>query len=343
MKAFILAAGEGTRLRPLTYTIPKPMFPISNKPVMECTLELLRNYGIEEVIINIHYQGNLIRNYFHNGKKWRMKIIYSEEKKLLGTAGGVKKVLNFFRDTFLVMSGDGLTDIGLLTLIDFHRKKKSIATMVLKKIDTRLEYGVTITSKNGKIKKFVEKPYWSDVFSNTVNTGIYVFEPEVFTYVPENTFYDFGHNLWPLLLKKKEKIYAFVTNNYWCDIGNLYEYRQAQRDVLEGKIKIKILGEEIKKNVWIDTGTKVHPSARINAPAVIGKNCLIEKNVVIGDFAVIGNNCRISQGAKVKNSTLWNNVEVEKNVELNNCIIANNAQVKENISVFDGSVINIRG
>jgi len=343
MKAFILAAGEGTRLRPLTYTIPKPMFPIANKPVMEYTLELLKKYGIDEVIINLHYQGNLIRNYFHDGRKWGIKIIYSEEKKLLGTAGGVKKIINFFKSPFLVMSGDGLTDINLSELINFHQKKGSIATMVLKKIDTHFEYGVTLTDKNGKIRKFIEKPSWSEVFSNTANTGIYIFQPEVFANVPKNTFYDFGHNLWPLLLRKREKIYAYETDSYWCDIGNLYEYRRAQSDVLQEKIKVKIPGEEIKKNVWIDTGTEIHPSARMNPPAIIGRNCRIGKNVTIGEFTVIGNNCVIHQGAKIKNSTLWDNVEVERNVELNNCIIANNAQVKENISVFDGSVINIRG
>lgn len=343
MKAFILAAGEGTRLRPLTYTIPKPMFPVCNKPVMEYTLELLKKYNINEVIINLHYRGNFIRNYFRNGNKWEMKIEYSPEKRILGTAGGVKKAINFFDDTFVVMSGDGLTGINLSKVIQFHKQKKSVATMVLKNVDSRLEYGVTLTDKQGRIKKFVEKPSWGEVFSNAVNTGIYVFEPEVFRYVAKNTFFDFGHHLWPLLLEKKERIYAYKMEEYWCDIGNLSEYRKAQRDILEKRIKVSIPGREIRRSIWVGENTYIHPTVKLFSPCVIGKNCILEEGVTVDQFTVIGNSSVIRKNAKIKNSILWENVSVEKNVELNNCVIGSNAEVKENISVFDGSVINIRG
>ncbi|HCJ67428.1 MAG TPA: hypothetical protein DHV62_08950 [Elusimicrobia bacterium] len=342
MKAFILAAGEGTRLRPLTYTIPKPMFPVCNKPVMEYTLDLLKTHEITEVIINLHYRSNLIHNYFQDGSKLGIKVKYSHEKNILGTAGGVKKVINFFDDTFIVMSGDGLTGIDLHKTIQFHKEKKSVATMVVKNVDTRLEYGVTLTDEQGRIKEFVEKPSWGEVFSNTVNTGIYIFEPKVFSYVPKNKYFDFGHNLWPLLLKKKEKIFAYKMGEYWCDIGNLSEYRKAQRDVLEKRIKVSIPGKEIRESIWVDENSFIHPTVKLFSPCVIGKNCILEEGVIIDEFTVIGHNIVIRKNAKIKNSILWENVSVEKNVELNNCVIGNNAQVKENISVFDGSVINIR-
>lgn len=343
MKAFILAAGEGTRLRPLTYTIPKPMFPVCNKPVMEYTLDLLKKHRIGELIINLHYRGDLIRDYFHDSSRWGIKIKYSPEKKILGTAGGVKKVIGYFNDTFIVMSGDGLTGINLSQAVEFHKGKKSVATMVLKNIDSRLEYGVTLTDAQGRIKKFIEKPSWGEVFSNAVNTGIYIFEPKVFDYIPRNKFFDFGNDFWPLLLKKREKIFAYKMEEYWCDIGNLAEYRKAQRDVLEKKIKVSVPGKEIKANIWVDENTYLHPTVKLFSPCVIGKNCILEQGVVIDEFTVIGNNAVIRKNAKIKNSILWENVNVEKNVELNNCVIGNNAQVKENISVFDGSVINIRG
>lgn len=342
VKAFILAAGVGTRLRPLTYYMPKPMFPIVDKPVMEHTLDLLKRSGIEEMIVNLHYHPQVIRNYFGNGSKLGLQIHYSEEKDLLGTAGGVRKCSSFFDTTFLIMSGDGLTDLNLQNVLDFHWKNKSIATMVLKPIDTRFEYGVTVVDKYGKIKKFVEKPSWGEVFSNTVNTGIYIFEPEIMNYIPPDTFYDFGKDLWPLLLRRKERIFGYVMDEYWCDIGNLNEYRRAQRDVLEQKVKVNVPGQEIRKHVWIGKNTKIDPSAKLFPPCVIGENCTIEKDVIIDHFTVIGNKCWIKQEAKIGNTILWDEVVVEKTVGLSNCIIGNRANVSENISVFEGSVINIK-
>ncbi len=342
MKAFIMAAGVGTRLRPLTYNIPKPMIPIVNKPPLEHTLELLANQGIREVVINLHHQGKMIKRYFGKGSKWGIKITYSEEEELMGTAGGVKKAESFFDDTFLVMSGDGLTDINLKKAIDFHYKKKALATMVLKQIDVRFEYGVVMVDKTGKIKKFLEKPSWSSVSANAVNTGIYIFEPMIFKYIPKNRFYDFGHDLWPLLLKKKERIYAYETKEYWCDIGNLSEYRKAQSDVLSGKVKINIPGEKVKKNVWVGKGTKINSKIRLEGPCIIGENCKIEEGVTIGKFTVLGDNGVIKKGVSLKNCIVWNDVYIDRNVELTNCIIGDSAYIQESIAVFEGSVINVK-
>jgi len=318
------------------------MFPIVNKPVLEHVLELLRKHNIREVVINLYAHRGMIRNYFGDGSRLGIKINYSEEKKLMGTAGGVKKVERFFDDTFLVMSGDGLTNINLTNVINFHRKRRAFATMVLKRIDSHFEYGITLTGAGGRIKEFIEKPSWSSVFSNTVNTGVYVFEPRVFRYIPEGKFYDFARDVWPELLKRGERIFGYETEGYWCDIGNLLEYRRGQNDALEGKIKLNILGEKRAKNVWVGKGTQIAPRGKIKGPCVIGEDCKIKQNVLIEGFSTIGNNCVIGQGARLRNCILWNGVHVRKNVELMNCIIGNNAEISSNISVYEGSVINIR-
>jgi len=341
MKAFVMAAGAGTRLRPLTYAIPKPMVPVVNKPVIYYTLENLMRHGIYNVVLNLHHYPEMIKKYFQDGSDIGLKITYSYEKKLLGTAGGVKKMEDYFDTTFIVMSGDGLTDIDLTKAIKYHKSKKALATMVLKAVDTKFEYGVTLTDKSGKIQKFIEKPRWSDVFANTVNTGIYIFEPEIFKYIPGNSFYDFGMQLWPELLKKKKRIYGYVMEEYWTDVGNLVEYRQGIRDSLDGKIKICIPGEQVKPGIWVGKGTVIEKGVKLKAPSVIGVNCFIGKNAIIGEYTTIADNSKISSGANIKNSILWEKVQVLKNVNLDNCIIGYGAKVKEDISVYEGTVLNI--
>ena len=341
MKAFVMAAGAGTRLRPLTFAIPKPMVPVINKPVLEHTLENLCRHGIRQAVLNLHHYPETIKNYFGDGASLDMKISYSHERELLGTAGGVKKMEDFFDSTFLVMSGDGLTDIDLTRAIDFHNRKKALATMVLKTVDAKFDYGITITDSRGKIRKFVEKPSWSDVFANTVNTGIYIFEPEVFKYIPGDTFFDFGLQLWPKLLKLKKPIYGYLMDEYWTDVGNLTEYRRGVRDALDRKLKLHIDGDQMRPGIWIGEGTRIEKGARLNPPCVIGAHCVIGRNAVIDEYTTVANRSRIGPGANLKNSILWERVEVAKNVRLDNCIIGHGAKVSEDISVFEGAVLNI--
>ncbi|OGS34965.1 MAG: hypothetical protein A2293_17050 [Elusimicrobia bacterium RIFOXYB2_FULL_49_7] len=341
VKAFVMAAGAGTRLRPLTYAIPKPMVPVVNKPVLEHTLENLRNHGIFQIVMNLHHYPEIIENYFGDGARHGMKIFYSYEKELLGTAGGVKKMEQFFDSTFIVMSGDGLTDIDLTKAVRYHQQKKAMATMVMKAIDSKFEYGVTLTDKNGRISKFIEKPSWSDVFANTVNTGIYIFEPEVFNYIPKNKFYDFGMQVWPQLLKLKKKIFGYEMKEYWTDVGNLKEYRYGVRSALDGNTKLTIPGEQVRPGVWIGRGTRIEKGAQLNTPCVIGDHCFIGKNALIDAYTTVANNSWIGPGAIIKNSILWERVKVAKNVRLDNCIIGSKAEVKEDISVYEGTVLNI--
>lgn len=328
IRVMMLAAGEGTRLRPLTAHLPKPLNPILNKPVMEYTLEHLAGQGIKEVMVNISYFPEKIKHYFGDGKKYGLKISYSFEKKALGTAGGIKNVENFFKkNTFIVVSGDGLTDINLARVVDFHKKKKALGTMVLSNEDMKYEYGVVINNAAGRITKFLEKPLWSDVFSSAVNTGIYVFEPEIFGFIPKNKWYDFGMQVWPKLLKKNKKIFAYHTKNYWCDIGDLDVYRRAHRDVMDKRIACAVNGREIEKNIWAGDNLRLAGDVTLIPPCVIGNNCCFESKTVIGPYASIGDNASIGAGSSIKNSVLWDTVSVARGVTVSDSIITNNVEL----------------
>lgn len=342
IKAMVLAAGAGTRLRPLTFETPKPMVPVVNRPVLHHVLDNLLRHGVKDVMVNLYAHADQIRGYCGDGSQWSLKVQYSQEAKLLGTAGAIKRVEEFFKDgPFFVMSGDGLSDIDLTDMYAFHKKHKSIATMATKAIDTRFEYGVTLTEGPGRIKGFLEKPSWGDVFSNKVNTGIYLFEPEVFKYIPKNQVYDFGHQLWPKLLKLRKPIFAYETKAYWTDVGNLTEYRRCQIDSLEGRVRIGIPGKEIRKGVWVEEAAKISPKAILKAPCVIGKGCEIEAGARIGPCTVIGDRAVIASDATLENCILWDNVTVGHDVHLNNCILGANGHVRENITVYEAAVLNL--
>ena len=341
-KAMLLAPGAGTRLRPLTYDTPKPMVPVVNRPVIHHVLDNLLKHGVEEVMINLHMHPEQVRGYCGDGSRWSLKIHYSHEPKLMGTAGSIKKVESFFEDgPFFVMSGDGLSDIDLTAMWQFHRKRGSVATMATKHIDARFDYGVTLTDGAQKIKGFLEKPSWGDVFSSKVNTGIYLFEPEILRLMPKGKTYDFGHELWPKLLKMKKPIYAYETDAYWCDVGNLTEYRRAQIDCLERKSRINIPGTEIRKGVWVESGAAIDPKARLEGPVLIGKGSRVAASAVVGPYTVIGDRARIGKDARLEKCILFDNVTVGEGVRLNNCIIGPNGQVRENISVYEAAVLNI--
>ncbi|MCL2799793.1 MAG: NDP-sugar synthase [Endomicrobia bacterium] len=330
MKAFVLAAGAGTRLRPLTHDIPKPMIPIVGKPALHHTFGNLRKYGFKDVCVNLYHCPDVIVNYFKNNNA-DINIKYSIEDKLLGTAGAIKKQEKFFNDTFIVMSGDGLTDINLKKALEFHKKKKSIATIVLKEIDARFEYGITLTDKNGKVKSFVEKPKWKDVFADTVNTGIYIFEPEIFKYIPQDKFFDFSMDLFPLLLKNKKSIYGYVMEEYWTDIGNILEYKKGVFDALDGKVKIN-MSSLTDKNLF---GKNV----KIKEPCFIGENVKIGKNVIINPYSVISENCEIGDGAVLEKTIVWSGSKVGKNARLFNTIVGHAGAIPEGIALFDSIIM----
>lgn len=339
MKAVVMAGGEGSRLRPLTCNRPKPLVPLCNKPVMEYIIELLKKHGINQIVVTLHYLADEIVSYFGDGSDWEVQIMYSVEDEPLGTAGSVKMVEEFLNDTFVIISGDSLTDFNLTDIINFHKEKKAVSTLTLTRVDNPLEYGVVITEENGSIRRFLEKPSWGEVFSDTINTGIYVIEPEVFKLMERHGNYDWSKDIFPKLLEKEKPLYGYVANGYWCDIGNLQQYRQANRDIMLGKLEVAVPGNQIRRRVWVGEGTEIHPSASIESPVVIGKNCRIREGVKIDEHSVIGDNCIIEENTILHRALLWSNVYIGKNSRLSDTIACRQNTVKSNVTINEGAVL----
>ncbi|HEV2713596.1 MAG TPA: nucleotidyltransferase family protein [Gaiellaceae bacterium] len=266
MKAVVMAGGEGTRLRPLTSNQPKPMVSIVGKPCMEHIIELARGHGFEDVIVTVAFLPQAIRSYFGDGSSLGINIEYSVEESPLGTAGSVRLASGLLDDTFLVISGDALCDFDLAKLVEFHRERGAAATIALKRVENPLEFGIVVTDSDGRVERFLEKPSWSQVFSDTINTGVYVLEPGVLKHVPTDRAYDFSKELFPLLLEMGRPLYGFITEGYWQDIGNLAQYRQANFDALDGNVNLQIPGVRLRGNVWSARGWRSTTSTTSRRP-----------------------------------------------------------------------------
>lgn len=339
MKAIIMAGGEGSRLRPLTCDLPKPMVPVMNIPIMEHIVNLLKSHGITEIGVTLMYLPQKIKDYFGNGSNFGVNIHYFTEDTPLGTAGSVKNADEFLDETFIVISGDSLTDMDITQAIEFHKSKKSKATLVLTRVDVPLEYGVVITDKKGAITGFLEKPSWSEVFSDTVNTGTYILEPEVLNHLEKGHKTDFSQDLFPLLLEKKEPIFGYIMSDYWCDIGDLQAYLQAHFDALEGKVRLNNSLTEIKEGIWVGSGAIIDSHAVLNAPCLIGDNCRIGSGAVIDSFSVLGNNNVIENEASIKRSVLWNGNYIEYGSEIRGAILCNKVNLKHYVRIFENAVV----
>ncbi len=339
MKAIIMAGGEGSRLRPLTCDMPKPMVPVMNIPIMEHIVNLLKSHGITEIGVTLMYLPQKIKDYFGNGSHFGVNIHYFTEDTPLGTAGSVKNADEFLDETFIVISGDSLTDMDITQAVEFHKSKKSKATLVLTRVDVPLEYGVVITNKKGAITGFLEKPSWSEVFSDTVNTGTYILEPEILDHMVKGQKTDFSQDLFPMLLDKKEPMFGYVMSDYWCDIGDLHAYLQAHYDALEGKVRLNMNLTELKDGVWVGTGAIIDPHAIINSPCVIGDNCRIGSGAVIDSFSVLGSNNVIEAEASMKRSVLWNGNYIEYGSEIRGAILCNKVNLKHYVRIFENAVV----
>lgn len=338
MKAIIMAGGEGSRLRPLTCNRPKPMVPVMNRPMMSYIVELLKAHGITDIGVTLQYMPESIRDFFGNGSELGVSLRYYVEETPLGTAGSVKNAASFLDDTFVVISGDALTDFDLSRAIEFHREKESVATLVLTKVATPLEYGVVITDRRGSITQFLEKPSWGEVFSDTVNTGIYVLEPEVLDYIEEGQIFDFSKDLFPLILKEGRPIKGVVLEGYWCDIGNLQQYLQAHLDALSGRVKINIPAVG-KEGIYTGQGVEVDRSAVIKGPAFIGDNCKIGAEARIDAFTVLGSNSIVGDRATMKRSITWNGAYIGRGAALRGAIVGSRVQVQSGAGIYEGAVI----
>lgn len=339
MKAIIMAGGEGSRLRPLTCNRPKPMMPVMNRPMMEHIVNLLKKHRFENIGVTLQYLPEAIRDHFGNGSEFGVNMRYFVEEVPLGTAGSVKNAGDFLDETFIVISGDALTDFDLTAAVNFHREKGSVATLVLTRVECPLEYGVVITEKDGSIIQFLEKPSWGEVFSDTVNTGIYILEPEVLDYFEMGQKFDFSKDLFPRLLKDGKPMYGVVLDGYWCDIGNLQQYLQSHQDVLSGKVKIAMPGREIKPQIWVGEGVTIDPSAVINGPVLIGDGSQIGPKARIEPFTVLGEGCRVESQCSIKRSVICNGVYLGPKCSIRGAVLGNEVQLHANSSVYEGSVV----
>ncbi|MBE9127278.1 MULTISPECIES: sugar phosphate nucleotidyltransferase [unclassified Coleofasciculus] len=321
MKAMILAAGKGTRVRPITYTIPKPLIPILQKPVMEFLLELLRQHGFDQVVVNVSHLANEIENYFRDGQRFGVEIAYSFEGRIvdgqlvgeaLGSAGGMRKIQDFypfFDDTFVVLCGDALIDLDLSAAVKWHKEKGSVATIVTKAVphERVSSYGVVVTDEMGRITAFQEKPTVEEALSTNINTGIYIFEPEVLDYIPSGREFDIGGELFPKLVEKKAPFYAVSMDFEWVDIGKVPDYWHAVRGVLTGEIKnVRIPGKEVAPGIYTGLNVSVNwDKVDIQGPVYIGAMTHIEDGATIIGPTMIGPNCWICKGATVDNSVIF--------------------------------------
>jgi mannose-1-phosphate guanylyltransferase len=322
MKAMILAAGKGTRVRPITYTIPKPMIPILQKPVMEFLLELLRQHGFDQIMVNVSHLAEEIENYFRDGQRFGVQIAYSFEGKIddegklegeaIGSAGGMRRIQDFspfFDDTFVVLCGDALIDLDLTAAVKWHKAKGAIATIITKSVPKEevSSYGVVVTDEDGRVKAFQEKPSTEEALSTNINTGIYIFEPEVFNYIPSDVEYDIGSQLFPKLVEIKAPFYAIPMDFEWVDIGKVPDYWRAIRGVLLGEIKnVQIPGHEVAPGIYTGLNVAVNwDKVDITGPVYIGGMTRIEDGAKIVGPAMIGPNCWICSGATVENSVIF--------------------------------------
>ncbi len=340
MRAVLMAGGSGTRLRPLTCELPKPMVPILNRPISEHIVNLLKRHGVDEVIATLYYLPDVMREYFRDGTDFGVRMTYVvEEDKPLGTAGCVKNVEALLKDTFLVISGDSLTDLDLSAAVAFHKERGSKATLVLTRVPDPMEFGVVITDAGGRIVRFLEKPSSSEVFSDTVNTGTYILEPEVLDYLPANVEVDFSKDLFPKLLAAGEPMYGYVAEGYWCDVGSLETYREAQYDALAGKVVLDIAYNQIAEGLWVGENTSIDQTAQLEGPLLIGNNCRIGPGVRLSAGTIIGDNVTIGAEADLKRPIIWNGAIIGEEVHLRGCIIARGARIGKRAQLLEGSVV----
>ncbi len=336
-----MSGGFGTRLRPLTCNIPKPMVPMMNKPMMQHIVDLLKQHGITDIVATLFYQPEKISSYFEDGSGFGVSMQYRKAEADYGTAGSVRNAADFLDERFIIISGDVLTDFDLTKAIEFHEKKKAKATIVLTRAKNPLQFGVVIASADGKITRFLEKPSWGELFSDTINTGIYIIEPEVLEMVPFHQEYDFSKNLFPLMLEKDLGLYGYITDGYWRDVGNLNEYQEAHLDALDGLVKLQFEGEKTG-TCYVGEGSIINTDSKnLQGTVLVGKNCTIGKNVRIIK-SVLGNDCVIGDGAVIRNSILWSKSTVGKYAELSSCVIGKGCIVGDEANISDNVFVSDR-
>ncbi|WP_035019478.1 sugar phosphate nucleotidyltransferase [Anoxybacillus flavithermus] len=341
MKAVIMAGGRGTRLRPLTCHVPKPIVPIMNKPVMAYSIEWLKHHGITDIAVTVQYLSDEIIEYFGDGRRFGVHLHYFEETTPLGTAGSVKHAQSFLDDTFVVISADILTTIHLQQAINFHFSKQALVTVLMHHEATPLSYGGIVTDRNGKVIHFVEKPKWNEVCSDLVNTGIYICDPAIFNYMPEHPPYDFSQHIFPHLIQQEYPIYGYEADGYWSDIGVIEQYHQTHVDLLNQRL-IPSHYEEIAHQVWIGERVNIAQGVKLEGPLLIGDDVCIDEHATIGPYTIVGARSVISKHASLKRSIVWDDVYIDAYSELRGAIVANDVYIGKKNEIFDYAVIGAK-
>ena len=339
MKAVIMAGGEGTRLRPQTSNLPKPMLPLVGRPMMEHIVSLLRRHGITDIVVTVAFLPNAIRSYFGDGSELGVRMAYATEESPLGTAGSVRNAREQLTERFLVISGDVLTDIDLTSVIAFHEKNEALATIALCAVENPLEFGIVITREDGSIERFLEKPGWGQVFSDTINTGIYVLEPEVFDLIPEGRVVDFSGEVFPAALEAGKPLYGYVADGYWEDVGTTAAYLKAHEDILDGKVQVDVAGFELRPGVWVGKGSSIDPSVRIDSPSFIGENCTIDADAVLGAYTTVGANTQIAERAEVQRTVIGENSYLGSAVRVEGAVLGRSCDLRVGARVEPGAVV----
>ena len=341
MKAVVMAGGEGSRLRPLTINRPKPMVPIANRYVMGHIVELLKRHDFTEIVATLQYRADDIQNYFRDGSNFGVTMNYSVEPHPLGTAGSVKFAERYFSrdEPFLIISGDALTDFDLTKVMDFHKRMGAAVTITLYRVPNPLEYGVIIVDGQGRIERFLEKPSWGDVISDTVNTGIYVISPQVLDEIDPDQPFDFSKDLFPLLMKRGAPLYGYIADGYWCDVGSIAEYMRATGDLLSGKVNLGETGRHIGGGIYVEDDVEIAPDAQLFGPIFLGQGVRIKGGVVIHGPTVIRSFTIVDNRAHIDRSIVWRNSYIGEGAELRGAIIGKRCSLKSRAVVFEGAVL----
>ncbi len=339
MKAVIMAGGEGTRLRPLTVSQPKPMLPMANRPMMEHVVALLRRHGFEEIVVTVAFMASTIRSYFGDGSEFGVQIRYATEQTPLGTAGSVANARELLDEPFVVISGDVLTDIDVGAVVEHHRRQGVLATLALKAVEDPLEFGIVITRPDGTIERFLEKPSWGQVFSDTINTGIYVLEPEIFDFIEMGRSVDFSGEVFPAVLAAGRSLSGYVADGYWEDVGTLEAYLRAHHDILDGKVEVEHQGFELRPGVWLGKGATVDPTATLRAPVIIGDNVTVGAAADLGPYCVVGPNVRVGENVSMERSVVHDGTYLGPGVRLDGCVVGRACDLRQGAHLEDGVVL----
>jgi NDP-sugar pyrophosphorylase family protein len=342
-RTYLMAAGLGTRLYPLTGRTSKPMVPILNRPVMEHLLNLLRRHGVSEIAANLHYHPEKIRSYFGDGSEFGVELRYNLEEHLLGTAGGADAFRDFLSgSTFLVMSGDGLTDVDLTAFLAAHKVHGGLATMAVKKVDDPSLYGVVVHDDDMRVVGFQEKPARETALSKLCNCGIYAFEPRIFDFITPGAFVDWAKDVFPALLAGGLPFYCWELTGYWNDVGNIEQYRLGNFDALLGRVRLDMPGREVAPRVWVGAGTQIEPGARLEPPLLLGAGCLVEAEAELIGPLIVGDGCVIERGAVLEGVIQWDGGKAGRGARLAGSILGRNVVVHHEAVVHEDAVIGDR-